>query len=368
MKTTSMNRTRPTVAASALALAAALAMTSGCSGDKGDSGPTPTPTPTPTAEPAAPSAEPAAPAAPTQAGTIAVDPKLPEYTAVAGVSGNLNSVGSDTLNNLMLLWAEGFRTVYPNVNVQVQGAGSSTAPAALIDGTAQLGPMSRAMTGAEIDRFEGKYGYKPTEIRVAIDALAVFVHRENPIEGLSLPQIDAIFSNTYRLGHAPIRTWGQTGLSGDWGQRPISLYGRNSVSGTYGFFKNVALGGGDFDGARYQEQPGSSTVVQSVTADRFGIGYSGIGYGTSGVRALDLAKEEGGPLVAPTPENCISGDYPLARFLYIYVNHNPRQPMDRLTYEFLRYVNSRQGQEIVVRDGYFPLPAEAAEATLAPLR
>jgi phosphate transport system substrate-binding protein len=303
-----------------------------------------------------------------ESGPIGVDPGLPAYEPVSGISGNLNSVGSDTLNNLMLLWAEGFRTSYPNVNVQVQGAGSSTAPAALIDGTAQLGPMSRAMTATEIDRFEAKYGYKPTEIRVAIDALAVFAHRENPIEGLSLPQLDAIYSSTYRLGHEPIRNWGQVGLEGDWAQRPISLYGRNSVSGTYGFFKNVALGGGDFDGARYQEQPGSSTVVQSVGADRYGIGYSGIGYATSGVRAISLAKEDGAPLVEPTPENCISGDYPLARFLYIYVNHNPRQQMDRLTYEFLRFVNSRQGQEIVVRDGYFPLPAEAAAATLEQLQ
>jgi phosphate transport system substrate-binding protein len=299
---------------------------------------------------------------------IQVDKTLPEYKPVPGISGNLNSVGSDSLNNLMLFWAEAFRAIYPNVNIQIQGAGSSTAPAALIDGTAQMGPMSREMTGAEMDRFEGKYGYRPSEIKVAIDALAVFVHRDNPVNGLSLPQLDAIFSSTYRLGHAPIRRWGQAGLTGDWAQRPISLYGRNSVSGTYGFFKNVALGGGDFDGARYQEQPGSSTVVQSITADRFGIGYSGIGYSTSGVRPLHLVRDKGGKHVAPTPENCLSGDYPLARFLYVYVNKNPRQSMDRLTYEFIRFINSRQGQEIVVRDGYFPLPGEAAKQSLAQIK
>ncbi len=309
----------------------------------------------------------AALAAATVSAQLQVDPNLPEYTRVPGISGNLNSIGSDTLNNLMLMWAEGFRQIYPNVNIQVQGAGSSTAPAALIDGTAQLGPMSREMTGAEMDRFEQRYGYRPTEIRVAIDALAVFVNRENPIEGLSLPQIDAIFSSTYRLGHTPIRTWGEVGLTGDWANRPISLYGRNSVSGTYGFFKNVALGGGDFHGERYQEQPGSSTVIQSLTADRFGIGYSGIGYATSGVRAIPVAQQHGGKLVAPTPENCLSGDYPLARFLYIYVNKNPREPMDRLTHEFIRFINSRQGQEIVVRDGFFPLPLVQVEATLKAL-
>jgi phosphate transport system substrate-binding protein len=299
---------------------------------------------------------------------IKVDPNLPDYTPVSGISGNLNSIGSDTLNNLLLLWAEGFRQVYPNVNVQVQGAGSSTAPAALIDGTSQLGPMSRAMTGAEKDRFEERYGYRPAEIGVAIDALAIFVNRENPIKGMSLQQVDAVYSSTYRLGGNPIRTWGQLGLGGDWSNRPISLYGRNSVSGTYGFFKNVALGGGDFDGARYQEQPGSSTVVQSTTADRYGIGYSGIGYATSGVRAIPLSKDPNGAFKEPTPENCVSGDYPLARFLYIYVNKNPREKLDPLTFEFMRYALSKQGQEVVARDGFFPLPAAAAEQILNQLK
>ncbi|HMP74338.1 MAG TPA: phosphate ABC transporter substrate-binding protein [Kiritimatiellia bacterium] len=299
---------------------------------------------------------------------LTLDPDLPEYTPVPGISGNLNSIGSDTLNNLMLMWADGFRAIYPNVNIQVQGAGSSTAPAALIDGTAQIGPMSRPMTGVEIDRFEARYGYPPTEVRVGIDALAVFVHRDNPIKGLNLQQVDGIFSSTFRLGGSPILTWGQAGLEGDWANRPISLYGRNSVSGTYGFFKNIALGGGDFDGNRYQEQPGSSTVVQSVTADRFGIGYSGIGYRTSGVRAIALATSDSEELFEPTPENCISGDYPLARFLFVYVNKNPREPMDPLTFEFIRFINSRQGQEVVIRDNFFPLPAVVAEETVNMLK
>lgn len=291
---------------------------------------------------------------------VQVDPNLPDYTPVSGISGNLNSVGSDTMNNLMLLWGEDFRKMYPNVNIQVQGAGSSTAPAALIEGTAQLGPMSRGMKSSEIDAFEEEYGYKPTELRTAIDALAVFVNRDNPIEGMSLKEVDSIFSSTFRRGGTPILNWGQAGLEGDWANRSISVYGRNSVSGTYGFFKKVALSGGDFDGARYQEQPGSSTVVQSVTADRFGIGYSGIGYATSGVRAVPLSVDEGGRMYEATAENCISGDYPLARFLYIYINKNPREELDRLTYEFIRYILSKQGQEAVAKDGYYPLPAPAA--------
>ncbi len=299
---------------------------------------------------------------------LKVDPNLPEYTPVAGIAGNLNSIGSDTLNNLMLLWGEAFREIYPNVNIQVQGAGSSTAPAALIDATAQIGPMSRPMTGTEIDRFEARYGYAPTEVRVGIDALAVFVHRDNPIEGLNLQQIDAIFSSTYRLGGTPIRTWGDVGLTGDWADRPISLYGRNAVSGTYGVFKNIALGGGDFDDDRYQEQPGSSTVVQSITADRYGIGYSGIGYLSSGVRYINVGPRDSKTSYYPNSENALEGHYPLSRFLMVYVNKNPREPMDRLTYEFVRFINSRQGQEIVVRDGFFPLPAAVAEQTMNAIR
>ncbi len=302
------------------------------------------------------------------AGQVAVDPDLPTYEPVAGISGNLNSVGSDTLNNLMLLWGEAFREMYPNVNIQVQGAGSSTAPPALIDATAQIGPMSRPMTGSEMDRFETRYGYQPTEVRVGIDALAVFVHRDNPVEGLNLQQLDAIFSSTYRLGGRPIRTWGDLGLTGDWTDRPISLYGRNAVSGTYGVFKNIALGGGDFDGDRYQEQPGSSTVVQSVTADRYGIGYSGIGYATSGVRIPKIGPGNRSEHFEPTPENALAGNYPLARFLLVYVNKNPREPMDRLTFEFIRFINSRQGQQVVVRDGFFPLPAQVAEDTMKAIK
>lgn len=295
---------------------------------------------------------------------LMVDPNLPEYTPVSGVSGNLNSIGSDTMNNLMQLWGDGFRAIYPNVNIQVQGLGSSTAPAALIEGTAQLGPMSRAMKSSEVDAFEKKYGYKPTEIKTSIDALGVFVNRQNPIKSLSLKQADAIFSNTYRRGGAPIQNWGDAGLTGDWANRPVSIYGRNSVSGTYGFFKKVVLSGGDYDGARYQEQPGSSTVVQSVATDRFGIGYSGIGYATSGVRAIPLSVDDGDPAYEPTADNAISGDYPLARFLYFYINKNPREDLDRLTYEFLRYVMSKQGQEAVIKDGYFPLSADAAKSIL----
>lgn len=299
-------------------------------------------------------------------GSVEVDPNLPEYERVSGISGNLNSIGSDTLNNLLLLWAEGFREIYPNVNIQIEGAGSSTAPAALIEGTAQLGPMSREMRGSEIEAFEAAYGYAPTQVNVAIDGIAVYAHRENPIEGLTLQQVDGIFSSTNRLGGSTINNWGAAGGTGDWANMPITPYGRNSASGTYAFFRNIALGGGDYR-SEVAEQPGSSAVVQSVGADRGGIGYSGVGYKTSGVRFVPLSTD-GENFYYPTAENCVTGDYPIARFLILYVNRNPREQMDTLTYEFLRFALSRQGQEIVARDGFFPLPASAAEQVLNSLR
>ena len=290
-----------------------------------------------------------------------VDPGLPPYKAVSGVSGNLSSVGSDTLNNLMTLWAETYYKFYPNTKIQIEGKGSSTAPPALISGTAQLGPMSRAMKGTEIDQFEKKYGYKPTPIRTSVDALAVFVNKDNPVKCLTIAQVDAIFSKSRRHGHKEdVKTWGQLGLTGEWAARPVSLYGRNSASGTYGFFKEHSLRNGDFKD-EVKEQPGSASVVQGVTVDRFAMGYSGIGYATAGVKAVPLAEKAGARCYAATPENAYSGDYPLSRFLYVYINRAPGKALDPITREFVKLVVSRQGQEVVVKDGYYPIPAKIAQ-------
>jgi len=294
-----------------------------------------------------------------------VDPSLPAYKATSGVSGNLNSIGSDTLNNLMTYWAEGFRRAYPNVKIQIEGKGSSTAPPALIKGTAQIGPMSRAMKSSELDQFEKRFGYKPLQIRVAIDALAVYVNKDNPLDGLSLPQIDAIFSNTRKCGHgSPVDKWGDVGLTGSWADKPISVYGRNSASGTYGYFKDVALCGGDYRDT-VKEQPGSASVVQGVTEDLYGIGYSGIGYKTSGVRSLAISEADGKEYHSTDAETVLSGQYPLSRFLYLYVNKAPNAPLDPMVREFVRYVLSREGQEIVVKDGYLPLASPVVKAELA---
>lgn len=291
---------------------------------------------------------------------VQVDPGLPSYQKAAGVSGNVTSVGSDTLNNLMTLWAETYKRFYPNVNIQIQGAGSSTAPPALIEGAANFGPMSRVMTAKEIEAFEKKHGYKPTAVPVAIDALAVYVNKDNPIKGLSLQQVDAIFSATRKCGVAQDFTkWGQVGMSGDWGNRDIALYGRNSVSGTYGYFKEIALCRGDFK-KNVAEQPGSASVVQSVTGQINAIGYSGIGYKTSGVRALPLSKKDGEPFVEADARHAVDGSYPLARILYVYVNKRPNQPLAPLEREFFNLVLSKEGQQVVVKDGFVPLPAKLA--------
>ena len=264
----------------------------------------------------------------------------------------------------MTLWAEEFKRVYPNVNVQIQAAGSSTAPPALTEGTSNLGPTSRKMKNNEIVAFEKKYGYKPTPIRVAIDALAVYVHKDNPIKGLTLPQVDAIFSSTRKCGYPEdITRWGQLGLTSAWQNRDIQLFGRNSVSGTYGYFKEHALCKGDYK-ATVNEQPGSASVVQWVSASLNAIGYSGIGYKTSGVRAVPLAKKPGQPFISATEENAISGKYPLARFLYIYVNKAPNKPLSPLELEFIKMVLSKQGQQVVIKDGYIPLPYKVIEREL----
>ena len=296
-----------------------------------------------------------------------VDAGVPDYHKASGIAGNLSSVGSDTLANLMTMWAEEFNREYPNVNIQIQAAGSSTAPPALTEGTSNLGPMSREMKDDELEAFEDKYGYKPTAVPVAIDALAVLVNKDNPIKGLTIPQVDAIFSSTRKCGHeTDIETWGNAGVAA-WGSKSIQLYGRNSVSGTYGYFKENALCKGDFK-SNVNEQPGSASVVQSVTSSVNGIGYSGMGYTTSGVKMVPLAKKEGQPFVDAKPENALNGTYPLTRYLYVYVNKKPNQPLAPLENEFIKMVLSKAGQQVVIKDGYIPLPAKIVEKVLTTLK
>ena len=292
------------------------------------------------------------------------DPLLQAYRTVSGVSGNLKAIGSDTLNNLMALWSEGFKSRYPDVTIAIEGKGSSTAPPALIEAMAQFGPMSREMKPKEIDAFEKRFGYKPSVVRVAVDALAVFVHKDNPVRCLTLLQLDAMFSSTRKGGRPKaIRTWGDVGLNGEWKETPISLYGRNAASGTYGYFKAVALRGGDFKNS-VKELPGSSAVVQGVGSDRDAIGYSAVGYKTADVKTVPLVTDRGKCFEA-TAEAAYAGDYPLARFLYIYFNKKPSHALDPLMTEFLKYVLSKEGQMVVLKDGFFPVSKTLADEDLA---
>jgi len=297
---------------------------------------------------------------------VAVDKTIPEYQKISGISGNFSSVGSDTLANMMTFWAEEYKRIYPNVNIQIQAAGSSTAPPALTEGTANFGPMSRQMKSKEIEAFEKRYGYKPTEVRVAIDALAVFVHKDNPIKGLRIDEVDAVFSSTRKCGAAKqVNRWSDVGLTGNWAARDIQLYGRNSVSGTYGYFKKKALCKGDFRN-NVNEQPGSASVVQSISSSLNAIGYSGIGYKTSGVRTVPLAKK-GDNFVDATLDNVATGKYPLSRFLYVYVNKHPNKPLSPIDAEFLKMVLSQDCQQIVEKDGYVPLSGKLAAKELKKL-
>ena len=301
------------------------------------------------------------------ASAVAVDKGVPEYKSVSGISGNLSSVGSDTLANLMTLWAESFKRSYPNVNIQIQAAGSSTAPPALTQATSNFGPMSRKMKSKEIAAFEDRYGYKPTAIPVAIDALAVYVNKDNPIKGMTISDVDAIFSSTRKCGSADdITKWGDLDMTGNWKNRDIQMYGRNSVSGTYGYFKKKALCKGDYKN-NVNEQPGSASVVQSVSSSVNGIGYSGIGYKTSGVRAVPLRKKASGQFIEASSTNAVAGTYPLSRFLYVYVNKHPNKELAPLHKEFMKLILSKQGQEVVIKDGYIPLPEKVVKKYLSNL-
>jgi phosphate transport system substrate-binding protein len=294
-----------------------------------------------------------------------LDPGLQPYTKAAGeVSGSLKCVGSDTMNNLVALWAEGFKKFYPSVREGIEGKGSASGPPALTEGTSTFGPMSRNWKPSEIDAFKEKNGYAPVVVPTAIDMLAVFVHKDNPLKELSLQQVDAIFSKNRNGGaKADIRTWGDLGLEGEWKDKPISLYGRNASSGTYGYFKENALFKGDFK-PTVKEQPGSSSVVQAIASDKFAIGYSGIGYLTADVRPVPLAPKQGSKAIPVEPKFAYTGEYPLARFLYMSVNHKPGSELDPLRREFLRYMLSADGQADVKKDGYLPVTAPVAQRAL----
>jgi len=280
--------------------------------------------------------------------------RVPSYSRMPGVAGKISSVGSDTLANLMTFWSQEFKTLYPQVGFQIQASGSSTAPPALIEGTATIGPMSRELKPSEIRDFTRVHGYPPTVLKVAMDAIAIFVDRRNPISGMTLQQVDAVFSQTQYCGSdTRIEQWSQLGVDEVGYRSPIRTYGRNSVSGTYGLFKIMALCDGDFKNT-VNEQPGSASVVLSVASGTGAIGYAAYGYKTAGVRAVPLG-ETLDSLIPLSIETVRNESYPFARFLYLVINKKPGEPLPTLEREFLRFILSKEGQAQVIRDGYFPI-------------
>lgn len=310
-----------------------------------------------------------APAAEDAAPTAQVDDKFPAYTkSNDAVTGTIKSKGSDTMVNLMNYWVEGFKAVYPGVNAEVEHKGSGDAPKALIEDQATFGAMSRDWEPAELDKFQAAHQYQPTIVPTCIDMLAVYVHKDNPIKGLSLQQVDAIFSKGRKGGSArDIKTWGDAGLTDpEWVDKPITLYGRNTTSGTYKYFKDNALFKGTFKD-NYQERPGSSGVIGAIASDRYGIGYSGIGYSSSGVRVVPLSTKDGSPFIPAEPKFAYDESYPLARYLYVSFKRKPGEPIDPLRREFLKFVLSKEGQALVIKDSYLPLRAEEAAETIKTL-
>lgn len=291
----------------------------------------------------------------------ALNPALKPYKeTTANLSGTLRAVGSDTLSSKMVYWAERFFQKYPETRLTLENTGSAAAPPALMDGTADIGPMSRAMTSDELAAFKEKFGYEPTRIVVAYDAVAVFVEKDNPVPALTLEQVKAIFGEGGAL-----KTWGDLGLHGEWKSRPVVCFGRNDKSGTHDFFQKHALAGAPFGKVRIK--PGNRAIVDSIARNEGGVGYASIAYRNVYVRPLALAAEADKPPVEPTFYNVAHEFYPLGRKLSLYINKKPGEALPPLLKEFLAFVLSREGQELVVREDFGPLSPEHQAAQLAKL-
>jgi phosphate transport system substrate-binding protein len=280
---------------------------------------------------------------------------LPPYAPLAGLTGKFTSIGESATTNVVARLAAEFRRIYPDVTLEITASLTSIGPSALLEGRADIVPMSRELTAEEVQGFTKKYGYPPTEIKVAADALAIYVEKRNPVPGLTLGQLDGIFSRTQRRGGSSIETWGQAGLTGEWANRPITLYGYGPEDGARQVFQQQALGGGEFR-LSLRVEGGGSSIVQGVAANPGAIGFASIFFACKGVRVVPLAGADG-RFCAPTTENIRSHQYPLSRFLYIYVNKPPRRPFGGPAAEFLRFLLSREGQQIVADGGNIPLDA-----------
>lgn len=314
-----------------------------------------------------------------------VDSGIASYQPKTGVSGKITIAGSDTMQPIVAKLASVFHEWQPGITIAVEGGGSEAAMTEFVSGLAAsrrgdgnvgghlssndvaLLASSRPLTPDERKTFHVRYGFDPTEVPIALDAVAVYVNYQNPILGLTMDQVDAIFSKTRKRGaSADIASWGQLGLADGWEQQPIHLYGRDKRSGTRTFFVQTALLGGELKSG-LREAPGSALEILDISRDPSGIGYAGVGFQASTVRALPLAEKAGEPFVPPTAEAVASGSYPLARSLYLYAKRSPKGGLDENVKELLRFINSREGQETVAKAGVFPLAASQIAANLQAL-
>jgi phosphate transport system substrate-binding protein len=293
--------------------------------------------------------------------------KLPAYVTEEPQSGTIRSVGSSTVSGILNRLEPGFQVFHPNASITIRAGGSGTAAPALTDGSADLAPMSRPMNPKERDAFVQKFGYQPTEIDIAIDAVAVYVNVSNPTERLTLRQVDAIFSSTRDRGGDQALVWSDVGVTGELQQRTVRKYGLHEINGAYGLFKDLALLGGAYRGD-VSTEAGPSSVVNAVGAYPEAIGYASQCLRTRRVKYVALAADEEGQGALPTYRNCIEGTYPLARRLFLYVNRKPGEPLPPLVRELLIFVQSRPGQAIVAEGGHFPVDAATVERQAEILR
>jgi phosphate transport system substrate-binding protein len=298
---------------------------------------------------------------------------LASYQAQSDVSGSFAIAGSDTMQPLMAKLLAAFKEWQPGVKTVVQGGGSDTALRGFIEdqatirrgdaknighhvsGSVALLASSRALSAEERKDFQARYGFEPTEIPVAMDAVAIYVSRDNPIKGLTMEQVDAIFGADRKRGyHQAITKWGELGLEDAWGTQPINLYGRDKRSGTRTFFIHEALLNGKMN-SNIKEAPGSASEILEISRDPLGIGYAGTGFQASPVKIVPLAPKAGMAFVEPTAASALDGSYPLARHLYLYAKGNHDHGLEPQVASFLTFINSREGQEIVAKAGYYPL-------------
>jgi phosphate transport system substrate-binding protein len=292
-----------------------------------------------------------------RAPTPKIGDELPDYTPVGELAGELIENGSGSMDKIVVPTTSRFEEIYPHVDVELGFDSSAVVLRKLLNEEINLGAMSRPMEPDELAQFQREFGYPPLEIKVAIDAIEVLVHADNPVEGLTLPQLDAIFSTTRRRG-APenITRWGQLGLKGEWENLPIELYGGGKGWGTTRTFQQLVLQNGAFKNS-VKVRDIMTGVDQEVGQNKAAIGYAVARSRATRVRAVPLAMNAGEPFVSSTPENIRNGKYPLTRHLYFYVNAGPTRAIEPVVREYLLFVLSKQGQKLIEQQGFVPLNA-----------